>query len=282
VSAPVRRTRRRRELSQHFLRRGALAASLVEASTLERSDLVIEVGAGRGALTRELARRAGHVVAVEVDPELCRELCAARRAWQGGERVEIVCADFLELELPRRAYKVFGSLPFARTTDSVRRLTHARRPPEDAWLVVQREAARRFAGAPWGPETLLSLQLKPGWQIEILRALRPVDFDPPPAVQSALIWLARRGRPLVVGTDHARYRELVSNAFARGGPGLRAALRPELTPRQLERLARELGFDPGSRPSALRFEQWLALFRFISSNSSGVRRPRLARRRGTP
>lgn len=258
MSGNTRRTRRRAELSWHFLRKGATAAELVRSTSISSRDLVIEIGPGRGALTRYLVERTRHLVAVELDPDLCRDL---RR--ELGSRAEVLHADFLDHTLPDRTYKVIGSLPFALTSRIVRKLTGALTPPDDAWLLVQREAAGRFAGSPYARETLGSLRLKPWWHVEITRTLRRTDFDPPPSVDCALLWLARRTRPLVEPRHADLYRRFAEHAFG-AAPAVSRALRDWLTPAQIRRLARDLHFDPGTPPGALRFEQWLGLFRFIA------------------
>jgi len=252
---------RRPELSQHFLRRGAVASQLVAEAPVGRDDHVVEIGPGTGALTAELARRCRSLSLVELDPRLCDRL---RRTWADAARVDVVCADFLEWPLPEHPYKVVANLPFRRSAEIVRRLAGAVRPPDDAWLIVQREAALRFAGSPYGPDTLVSLLLKPWWQVEVARSLRRSDFEPPPAVDCAVLWLARRARPLVEAPERALYGDFVAAAFGRRGETLRDGLRGLLTSRQLARLARELGFDPDARPSALDFPRWLALFRFFA------------------
>lgn len=258
---PARRAERRQEpaRSQHFLRRGALASQLVERAALGPEDCVLEIGAGRGAITRELARRCRRVVAVEIDPGLCRRL---RAELGGAPGVEIVQGDFLGQALPAAPFKVFANPPFRRSTAMLRRLLEARRPPEDVWLVLQLGSAHRFAGRPWAHETLTSLRLKPWWHAEIAVHLRRHDFDPPPSVESALLWLARRPRPLVAAADRRRYRAFLEAGFGRRGQTLRDSLRPLFTRPQLRRLAAELRIDLEARPSALRFEQWLGLFRF--------------------
>jgi 23S rRNA (adenine-N6)-dimethyltransferase len=260
VSAQSRsggRATRRPELSQHFLRSGALASSLIEQCAVGRADRVIEIGPGRGALTAQLARCCRELVAVEIDPRLCDAL---RERFSRASNVSIVRADFLEWELPSEPYKLVANLPYARTTEIVRRLAGAEHPPDDAWLVAQREAARRFAGAPFAPETRLSLLLKPGWQIEIVRTFRRADFDPPPAVESVLLWMARRPRALV--REARAWRRFVDVAFEGGGATVRQRLAPLLTAAQLSRLARELRFDVRARPATLGFDQWVGLFRF--------------------
>jgi 23S rRNA (adenine-N6)-dimethyltransferase len=257
VSGARRRAPRRAELGQHVLRRGALAADLVARSSIGPADLVVEIGAGAGALTRPLAARAGRVLAVEVDPRLA---AALRAGFAEAPGVQVVERDFFDVPLPRERYAVFGNVPYALTARIVRRLLDAEPPPHDAWLIVQREAAERFAGAPFAAESLQSLLLKPRWHVEIARHLRRTDFDPPPAVESSLLWLAHRDRPLLAAGEHADYERFV-RATLGGDATVRAALRRAFTPPQLARLARDLRLDLGARPTALVFGQWLGLFR---------------------
>ena len=187
---------------------------------------------------------------------------ALRARFPSDSRVTIVTSDFLRFRLPEVPYKVLGNIPFNRTAAIIRRLVQADSPPRDAYLVVQREAAERFAGSPFSRETLPSLLLKPWWQIEIVRRFRPTDFDPPPGVDAVALWLARRIRPLVDRFQAAEYRRFIRSCFGRDGRSIRRCLRSELTRTQIHRLSRDLGFDPGGPPRDLTFDHWLALFRF--------------------
>lgn len=252
-----------------------LAASLVAQSNITSSDLVVEIGPGRGFLTRELAERCHGLVAIELDERLHTAL---KESLGDDRRIELVQGDFLLYPLPDTPYKVFGSIPYGRTAEIVRKVVGARVPPDDAYMIVQREAAERFAGSPFAPETLPSLLIKPWWQAEITRRLRRTDFDPPPAVDSVVLWLARRSRPLIEVSQSAAYREFIELAFGRRGNSLRRCLRGLLTPAQIGRLAVDLGFDPQSPPSELSFDRWLAIFRFFVAEA-GTDRARLPRRR---
>ncbi len=264
---------RRTDLSQHFLRRGALAARLVSSSSITSRDRVLELGAGTGALTGELAKRCGQLWAVEIDPRLCHAL---ECRFHGDRRVRVVRGDLLSFSLPGDGpYKVFANLPFHLTSPALRRLAEAERPPEDAYVIVQREAAQRYAGGPYAPETLLSLRLKPWWQIEILGRIARRDFQPPPSVDCAFLWLARRTRPLVEAREKRLYRDFVSASFGRRGTALRDGLRGLLSPHQIRRLARELRFDPGNPPSALGFEQWLGIYRLFADRAGPAERRRV-------
>ena len=122
MSGRWRRTRRRSELSQHFLRSRSLAARLVEQSTISRSDLVIEIGPGSGILTHELAERSGRLIAVELDERLSSWL---RTTFENVDYVDIMLGDFPEFPLPTCAFKVFGNIPYSATAATIRRLVDA-------------------------------------------------------------------------------------------------------------------------------------------------------------
>ena len=258
MSARSRRTRSRRpDLSQHFLR-DPVAARLVQSTSITGSDYVVEIGAGRGALTKPLLRRTQHVCAVEIDPYLAQKLSSRF------SHLDVRSADFRRLRLPVHPYKVIGNIPFAITTDIVRKLVHAPRTPEDAWLVMQREPAWRLCGRPYGPETLWSLRLKPDWHVEIVDRLRPQDFEPPPRVHSALLWLCRKGRSLLTAQESAVYHALLDTVFGSRPETIARSLRHRASKVQLRRLAADLNFDLADAPSSLAFEQWLGLARFVA------------------
>lgn len=261
MSARHRRTPRRPELSQHFLRSGALADRLVAQARLSQQDLVLEIGPGHGALTGPLARSCGELLVVELDSRLCGLL---REEFRHDPHVSIVQGDFLRFELPTSSYKVVGNIPFSHSAAIIRRLIDGPSPPSDAYLVTQREAAYRFAGGPRAPESLMSLLLKPDWQVEILRQLRRTDFDPPPRVHTVLLWLARRTRSLLHFSERTAYRHVVRSCFGQGGNTTRQCLRSRFTRVEIQKLSTDLRFRPDDPPSGLTFDQWLGLFRFYA------------------
>lgn len=233
----------------------------------------MEIGAGAGALTHPLAARARRVVAVELDAALAHALC---KDFAGSPNVEVEQADILTFAFPREAHRVLGNIPYARTAEIVRRVT-SESSVLDAHLVAQREAAERFAGAPSANESLVSLRLKPWWHVEIVRHLRRTDFHPPPRVESAVLWMARRTPPLVAYVERHDYERFLGLTFGRA-PTMRAAMAACFTPEQTRRLASDLRLDLSALPSATRFDQWLGLYRFWRlANRGAVSRPRRRR-----
>lgn len=244
---------------QNFLKSRKLAAALVADSGIDRDDEVYEIGSGKGIITRELARRAGKVVAVERDPDLAARL---KRRFDGEERVEIRCADFLDIPLRKARYKIFGNIPFNITTAVIDKITSATRPPQDTWLLVQKEAGRRFAGRP--RTTLFSALAGPFFELSLGRMVRRTEFDPRPEVDAVLLRIKRREKPLVAARHADWYRKFVRWGFEVPQRDLKRTYKHLFTYVQWRRLAHELGFPLRPEPADLNIDQWLGLFDFLS------------------
>ncbi|MCG8591333.1 MAG: methyltransferase domain-containing protein [Proteobacteria bacterium] len=257
--------------SQHFLRRGALASSLLREIAFADTRCAIEIGAGAGALTAALAHRFERVSAIEIDRGLCARL---RQRFAASSRVEVVEADFGEVSLPDSPYAAVGNLPFRGAAEILGRLVSAPRPPHDVVVVLQDRAAERYAGFPLAAESVRSLWLKAEWHVEITRWLAPADFEPAPRAGAAVLWLARRARSLVEPRQREAYRDFVAAVFAH--PTLGAGLRGVFTRTQLRTLVRDWGFALGAPPSAVAFEGWLGLHRAWQREVPAARRRRLA------
>jgi 23S rRNA (adenine-N6)-dimethyltransferase len=224
--------------------------------------LVIEIGAGDGALTQALVDAGCRVIAIEKDARLYRAL---RSRFIGRTNVECHHADALTWPLPRAPYAVVANLPFGITSAVVRRLLSARTPPEQAWLVVQGEAAEKFAGRP--RTTAFSLLHAPWFALDVPMRLSRDAFEPRPRVSAALLHVARRTQPLLTRAEAPDYRAFVRSTF--GARDMRSALHGCATRRQAVRLAREIGFSLWAPPPELTFDQWLRVFRFLAHQRSG-------------
>jgi 23S rRNA (adenine-N6)-dimethyltransferase len=170
-------------------------------------DLVVDIGAGRGALTFALARRGLRVVALERDPAWAEHLRreAARR---GAANVSVVCCDALRYRLPRRPFRACGSLPFGATTALLRHLLDDPGSGlQGADLVVQWEVARKRVATP--PTTMLSATWVPWWTFALGRRIPATAFRPVPAVDAAVLRVARRAPPLLPGHLAPAYGDFV-------------------------------------------------------------------------
>lgn len=235
--------------SQNYLTGSALVRRLVALSDIGETDLVLEIGPGKGHITRELLPRCKGLIAAELDAALCQKLTAR---FAGEAKFTLYQGDFLQMPLPKGPYKVFANIPFSRTTAILRRLTESGRPPQAAWLVVEWGAARRFAGA--GGESLASLGLKPYYDVRVAARIPRSQFHPMPRVDAALLELKRRPHPDLSPAERPSYQAFLRQALSRGPAAL-------LTRRQISTALRQAGFPPPAPDATLQYVQWLCLFR---------------------
>jgi 16S rRNA A1518/A1519 N6-dimethyltransferase RsmA/KsgA/DIM1 with predicted DNA glycosylase/AP lyase activity len=247
--------------SQNFVTNPDLVSALLDKSSIGREDTVYEIGSGLGMITAKLARRCKQVVAVETDRRLYERL---KGKFGYVDNVMLICGDFLAQALPSEPYKVFSNIPFNITADIVRKLVESENPPLDAYLFVQKEAAKKLSGSPFGAqETQFSVLTKPRFEYRVIHKLARTDFQPPPAVDVVLLQITRRSEPLIDTEQWAAYRDFIVYAFNAKKPTLKQGLGPVFTHHQFKQLAKDLRFDLRSIPSELGFEQWLGLFRYF-------------------
>jgi 23S rRNA (adenine-N6)-dimethyltransferase len=206
----ARPARPSRPRSQHFLR-PAFAAQLVRDAGIERDDLVVDLGAGTGRLTAELARVARHVIAVELDRALARRL---RGRWAN---VSVVECDATRFRLPGEPFRVVANLPFHRTTDLLHLLLDDPATPlMRADLVVEWGVAFKRS-VPW-PSSVSGVVWGAFYEATLARRLPRAAFEPPPAADAGVLVFRRRAEPLVPYDAVVDYHRFVSRGF-RFGPG---------------------------------------------------------------
>jgi 23S rRNA (adenine-N6)-dimethyltransferase len=225
--------RKQISLAQNFLRSPKLVRRLVRMSKIGLSDTVYEIGPGNGIITAALASVAGQVIAIEKDPELVRRL---RERFRPVENVQIVEKDFLNYSFRIRPAIGVPSLPVGRQT--------------------RVSEYKLFASIPYNSTAQIVRKILH----EILLQLKRTDFWPVPNVDSVLLSIKRRARPLVEGQDVALYREFVQYGFGRWKPNLKLAFKNVFTYKQWKRLARDLNFPLNATPTELSVEQWLGLY----------------------
>lgn len=263
----------RPRLGQHFLTDPGILQRIVDALDPSERDVVLEIGAGKGSLTRELARRVGRVVAIEKDPSLAADL--AQSLQSAGEelvgRVTVIRGDALELDWHRLAdaagaggsFKVAGNIPYYVTSPL---LEKALLPPLPEVLVflVQREVADRLRAEPGSKAYgALSVGVRVLARVERLFRVKAGAFRPRPKVDSAVVRLVPRKDPLVGLSEHEEFRSFVTALFTQRRKQLARGLRTltEVEGEKVERWLAEAQVDPRRRVETLSPEELVALFR---------------------
>ena len=255
----------RKRLGQNFLTDGRVLERIVRTAELSPSDQVLEIGAGAGTVTRELARVSPRVLAVEIDGRLRPVL---DETLGDLPNVQVVIADVLALDLPALLsdgqWKVVANLPYYVTTPILTRLIELIEHFPLIVVMVQREVADRLTASPGGKD-YGSLSVFTQWHCEVapILHLSPHCFFPEPEVASTLVTLCRRQSPPVSVQDQAHLFRVVRAAFGQRRKTLLNALvgSPDLGVSKEQALAalRAAGIDPGRRGESLSLTEFAAL-----------------------
>lgn len=250
--------KRKRKLSysQNFLKSPEFVTGLLDKTDIGPVDLVVEIGPGKGIITKQLLDRVRKVIAIEKDSGLAKDLQAL---YAEKDVVEIVNADFLEWKLPLTPYKVFSNIPFNMTADIIGKLLESKQSPEIAYLILQDKAAERFIGKPVGRDTQMSILLKVGFEMEIVTHIDRGQFIPRPQINAVLAKFKKRQNPLVEKGHEQLFRDFVVYGYNQWKSSILEAFEKIFSSKQQAILSKKLSIRK-AKPRDLGIDDWLALF----------------------
>jgi 16S rRNA (adenine1518-N6/adenine1519-N6)-dimethyltransferase len=257
--------RLKKSLGQHILADSNIARKIVDALDLEPDEGVVEIGAGLGALTTELSRRAARVIAIEIDSRLASAL---REETNGN--VDIVEANILKLDFGKlikkypdiKKWKVVGNLPYYITTNILLHLIDARQHFSTCVITVQDEFAKRIVASPGNKDySSLSILIRYRFEPKIMFQIKQTSFFPRPDVRSSVVRLSVLERPGVDVREEGLFFQTIRAAFGQRRKTLRRSLRqiPGLTPETIEAVSRMSGVGSDRRPEDLSIQEFASL-----------------------
>ena len=275
----ARPPRARKSLGQHFLNDPRIIARILEAAELQPGDTALEIGPGRGVLTRRLVGRVRRVVAAELDSQL-----AAILPERLGFPANLECCvadarhtDPAELAAPDADYKALGNLPYYAAAPIIRRLLESANPPALAVVMVQQEVAAAMTAAP-GAMTLLSVATQLYAGAAVVCRVPPRAFRPPPKVTSAVVRLVPRPAKAIAAAESEGFFQLVRAGFsarrkqlhnslvngleAQGlGDGGLAVKGGKVAAAAVNDALESSGIDGQRRAQTLSLDEWVQLYR---------------------
>ena len=275
------RFRPKKRFGQNFLHDRGTAVKIVDAAEVAPGELVVELGPGHGVLTRHLAGRGAHLVAVELDRTLVAELESEfdLRLGAGSEarrNVEVISADFTTVKLAelsrQRGYDrcvLIGNIPYHVTRHVlfdflVEEYEHVSR----AVIMMQREVGDRIASAPGSRVYgITSVVLQSLYEIRVVTKVAAGSFFPRPNVASIVLSFKPLAHPLVPSDQRPEFVRLVKNLFQQRRKTIHNTLRAfyQLPEDALMRVGEQAGVDLKSRPEALSKEAFLSLARAVEA-----------------
>lgn len=252
----------RKRFGQNFLHDEAVIADIIAAISPQNPQHLVEIGPGRGALTQSLVQEVGRLDVIELDRDLVPIL---QKQFSGASNLFIHQADALEFDfsqLPQNDEKlrVIGNLPYNITTPLLFHLLSYSSMIEDMCFMLQREVVERICAAP-GSKSYgrLSIMIQYQCMAEQLFIVPPTAFDPPPKVESAIIYLQPRKMPLGGNVNHKTLSDLVTLAFSQRRKTIANTLKNSVSTQHLA----AQGIDPKQRPETISVEQYVALAQSI-------------------
>lgn len=254
----------RKRFGQNFLHDDAVIADIVAAISPQPDQHLVEIGPGRGAITAPLLAECGWLDVIELDRDLVPILAkqfSAKKHLRIHE-ADALQFDFRSLEKSTEKLRVIGNLPYNITTPLLFHLLEQASVIEDMCFMLQREVVERICAAPGGKNYgRLSIMIQYQCFVEQLFIVPPTAFDPPPKVESAIIYL--QPRPTFLGGEVSlkTLGDLVTKAFSQRRKTIANTLKNSISMAILQ----SQGIDPGQRPETLSVEQYVALARAIDS-----------------
>ena len=259
------------KLGQNFLHDSAAIGRIIAALGDISTSTVVEIGPGRGALTRSLIDKAGHLVAVELDAELA----AALLAQFPPDKLTVVQQDVLAFDFAAAAataghrLAVVGNLPYYITSPILLKLAAFASSLDRAVLMMQREVADRVCASPGTRDYgLLSVTAQCFGPVENLFTLPPSAFSPPPDVHSSVIRWRFAPRFQALAVDERRFLAFARQAFAQKRKTLSNNLRAAgYAPASIATALASTNTDPSVRAEQLSIETLAGLFKALAASS---------------
>lgn len=263
MSSFINRVGSRKYLGQHFLANNRVAGQILKAAELCSDDLVVEIGPGRGVLTRRLVEQARRVVAVELDSDLVMALPQRLDYPSNLTCVEADArvVDIAELIAPETNYKVVANLPYYAANPIIRRLLESQSKPDLLVVMVQQEVAKNMAAKP-GDMGILSVATQFYAKAKIVCYVSPRSFRPPPKVTSAVVRLDVLPSPVASLVSEADFFTVVRAGFAAPRKQIRNSLSQGLgvEPVVGGTILAEAGIDAMRRPQTLEIVEWVRIY----------------------
>ena len=263
------------KLGQNFLRDQQAIRRIIAALGDCSEHTVIEIGPGRGAITRELAKKAGRVIAVEIDRSLAALLLAessqpesANEARIHIETIDVLAFDFeAASRVSGRKLLIVGNLPYYITSPILTKLANSANVLDRAVLMVQREVADRVTAKPGSRDYgLLSLTVQTHGTVEPLFTLPPSAFVPPPKVYSTVFRWRFSPRFEELGVDREPFLNFLRRVFALKRKTLANNLRAaDMEPGTVGQVLARAGIEPKARAEELTVETLAGLWRILQS-----------------
>lgn len=290
----------KKSLGQHFLRSPQVVAKIIETAELSREDIVLEVGPGKGVLTKTLLERAGKVIAVEKDESLAPFLREEFKKEIKTRKLELILGDILTWRLRLQVknylkrgdymkqacnlpslgnencdfpftrsldYKVVANIPYYITGEFLRIFLSGDFQPKSMTLLLQKEVAERIV-AQDGKESILSISVKAYGNPTYIQTVPSHEFLPPPKVDSAILHIGGISTDFFMEMDEKAFFSLVKTGFAHKRKLLTGNLKQVAPSEKLKDAFETCEIPQMARAETLSLDEWKCVCASLGGEAS--------------
>ncbi len=254
------KTRKGARLGQHFLKNAAYARTLAHAAGIKAGDTVIEIGPGKGMLTKALLESGARVIAIEKDEALAEVLRGRFPQEIARNELQIIVGDARDFMPQEKEYIVAANIPYYITGEIIRKFLTAENPPRTMALLVQKEVAQRIVAK---KESILSLSVKAYGTPRIAARVNRKHFSPPPSVDSAILVIENISKTFFDDISEEDFFTIVRAGFASKRKMLKNNLGSRFQVSGFREAFKVCGISETARAEDVRLDQWKCLVRFL-------------------
>ena len=259
------------KLGQHFLRSQKTLTQIIAAADLKRKDVVLEIGPGKGILTKELLLHADKVIAIEKDTLLVEGLRSQFQEEIEQGKLILIEQDVRDFNISNSNlpldYKLIANIPYYITGELLRTFLSIEKQPQKIVFLVQKEVAERIARNQ--KESILSLSVKAYGEPKYVATVPKSAFSPPPKVDSAILLTDHISRKNFKKIDEQHFFKIIKSGFAQKRKILKRNLEKVASSGEIATAFEALGFDENVRAEDIPLDTWIELTKKLSF-SNGV------------
>lgn len=256
----------KKSLGQNFLNSPHAITEIVQAGKVNERDTVLEIGPGKGVLTKALLETGAHVIAIEKDDRMIPLLQEKFTTEIEHKKLTLIHGDILELtiqDILKDEYKLIANIPYYITGEILRKFFEETHQPELMVLMVQKEVALRIARDP--KESILSVSVKVYGRPEYIRTVKASAFIPAPNVDSAILLIDSISKNYFKekNIDEKFFFEILKAGFAHKRKFLSKNLEIRVSKEKIEQAFNQLSLSPKSRAEDLNIQNWRELVELL-------------------
>ncbi len=266
IASPILRHTPRKRFGQNFLHDESVIGRIVDSINPQPHDHIVEIGPGKGALTRRLVGKCGRLDTIEIDRDLAKYLSRSLQNKHGEQHFDIHCCDVLKFDFYSLSdipdtLRVIGNLPYNISTPVIFRLLKYSKLIKDMTFMLQLEVVNRLS-AGLGDKNYgrLGIMAQYHCEVEHLFNVPSAAFTPKPKVSSAIVRLTPHQSMPCVATNVECLQDVVRTAFTQRRKTLRNSMKNLVSEEQLE----ELELDLSLRPENLSLQDYVKISNAIS------------------